>query len=207
MKRSMLILMSGIILSALIISGCKKKKGEQYYISDAFRSWTYFNLGSYWIYVNDSTLVTDSVFLRYKPQDVAIPLSSTTYPPTVESITTYFSSVFYSNSLAKVDDSWHESFQMVFKNDPAFYPWGLLASSSDNFDTLSVGTGYNTLSKDSVFYIGPTQYFNVVNTQCADNSLSKIYTFWFAKSIGLIRVVFRNGNSGYSWSLVRHHVV
>jgi hypothetical protein len=204
----------GIGFWVLIFSGCTKENPEHLYVSSTFQRWTVFNKGSYWIYKNDSTLVTDSVFLRYDPLIVYVPLNSSAYPPTAESITILFSSSLYSSSLytntqSKVDVNGIESFQMVFKSDSLFFPWGLIASYSDNFEPISLSNHYKTLAVDSVCYIGPEKFYNVVQTQCTGNTIPEEYTFWFARDIGLIKVTFENGYTGvsWSWSVVRFHIV
>jgi hypothetical protein len=199
----------GIGFWFLIFSGCTNKNPEHIYISDEFQHWTVFQKGSYWIYKNDSTLVMDSTFLRYDPSIVYVPLNSSTYPPTAECITILFSSSLYTNTQSKVDVNGIESFQMVFKSDSLFYPWGLLATYSDNFEPNSLSNHYETIAVDSVYYIGPEKFYNVVQTQCTGNTIPEKYTFWFARDTGLIKVTFENGYTGvsWSWSIVRFHIV
>jgi hypothetical protein len=197
------------LVLSVVISGCTNKNPEHFYVSGEFQAWTVFHRGSYWIYENDSTLVKDSVFLRYDPIIVDVPSDPSTYPSTAESIRLLFASAIYTYSETKVDFSGIESFQMVFKNDSLFYPYGLVAASSDNFELSSPGNNYRTLSVDSVYTIGQLRFTNVVETECTGGLSPVKYTFWFAKGIGLIKVTYENGftKGSWSWSIVRFHVV
>jgi len=195
------------LIFVVMVSGCKKKNsGQHVYISEAFKSWTYFNKGSYWVYKNDSTLAIDSVFLSGNPQILEVPIND--YDgSTIEVIGMPYSSSLINFCHMDINLSGNESYQITLNNDGSFNPWGLLAYNSDNFILVSTPNGYRTLSVDSVYYIGQTKFYNVVHTQCTDNSSTKIYNFWFAKDIGLIKLVGANTNPSFSWSVLRYHVV
>jgi len=192
----------------LLVASCKKEEGKHFYISDAFKRWTLFNKGSYWIYRNDSTLMMDSVFLKSDPQILEIPYSNTNLGASHEQISTSFSSSFYNSSDILVDPDNSEHFRVYIDNDFIFIPWALLAGSSDNFSSYpSLGDSYKLLSFDSVYYIGAVKFTNVVNTQAYDGFSRKRYTFWFAKDIGLIKLIGYNTNPDFSWNVIRFHII
>jgi hypothetical protein len=52
----------------IVLCGCKKKQHVIYYsVPDALKKACLFQKGSYWVYLNDSTHITDSVYLMSDP--------------------------------------------------------------------------------------------------------------------------------------------
>ena len=183
-----------------------KKELPHYYVSDAFKSWTVFNKGSYWIFQNDSTLIFDSVFVTVNPSFLEFKPNSSNANFTLERIEMSYSSVFFHSSMITIDEGGqYEAFFIQINND-LFHI--LLASSADNFiqyhENTIDGSIYQLLSSDSVFYLGPEKFYKVVSTQYTINK--KKWTCWFARDIGLIKVTGENTSPDFSWSLLRYHI-
>jgi hypothetical protein len=197
-----------IIISVLILvfSFSCKKELTHYYVSDAFKRWTVFNKGSYWIFVNDSTSAIDSVFVKAEPRYLDIPPYSSKDNFTLEWIELSYSSAFFSPTEIVLKEGGGETFYMHIYNTSMYT---LIASSADKFipyyENINEGSTYQLLSQDSVFYLGAEKFYNVVSTQRMFNG--EKWTFWFAKDIGLIKVSGENTNSDFTWSLLRYHIV
>ena len=192
-----------VILGLLIfisVYSCKKEKLEHYYVSDAFKRWTVFNKNSYWMFLNDSTQVTDSVYIKENPKFLEVKPNNSNMNFTEEWIEMSYSSVFFSSSEQNVRQGGTELYSITIHGN-TFY--ALIASSSDNF-----GPDYDSfklLSRDSVYYLGPAKFYNVVKSQ--DIAYGKTWTCWFARDIGLIKITGKNTNPDFSWSLLRYHIV
>lgn len=204
MKKSLILFV--IILVYLLIYSCKKTEPEHFYVSNAFKQWTVFDIGSYWIFKNDSTLKLDSVHVKKKPEFLNVPAYSSKDNYTLEWIKMSYSSVFFSSSKIILQEGGRETFY-IHINDNSMYT--LIANSQDNFisfyENKKEGSTYQLLSQDSVFYLGLKKFLNVVRTQHTFDG--KKWTFWFAKDIGLIKVTGENTYPDFSWSLVRYQIV
>ncbi len=192
-----------VILTFLIVVSafsCKKDKTEQFYLSDAFKRWTVFEKGSYWVFLNDSTKATDSVYLNEDPKFLEVKPNNSNMNFTEEWIEMSYSSTFFSSSEQHVTD-WGEEFYRVRIHGNDFQ--ALIANSSDIFEP-EYGS-FKLLSQDSVYYLGPAKFDNVVKTQ--DIAHGKTWNCWFARDIGLIKITGKNTNPDFSWSLLRYHIV
>ena len=204
MKRLLNILVG--ILVFMAIYSCKKTEPEHFYISDAFKRWTVFQTGSYWIFQNDSTLAKDSVFVKANPTSIDVPSPFAKDNFTHEQINMSYSSKFFYSSMINLEYSGQQATFYIYTYN--FGSYMLIASSLDNFipyyENTQEGSVYKVLSSDSVFYLGLQKFYNVVSTQHSFNG--KSLTCWFAKDIGLIKVVGENTNPGYSWRVLRYHI-
>ena len=192
-----------IVIGVLILvySYSCKKELTHYYVSDSFKHWTVFEKGSYWIYKNDSTLVNDSVFVKANPKFLEIPPYSSKDNFTLEWIEMSYSSVFLSTSQIVLYEGGMETFSVGLYNRLIY---SLISSSSDNF-VPSYNSTYQLLSQDSVFFLGQEKFYHIVNTQFTQGD--KKWTCWLGKDIGLIKVIGENTDPGFSWSLLRYHIV
>ena len=56
-----------IIFLVLVFSGCKKEPSV-IYVDEYFKEWSLFRRSSYWVYLNESTMIEDSSFISKDPQ-------------------------------------------------------------------------------------------------------------------------------------------
>lgn len=194
------------ILVFLSVYSCKKEEPEHFRLSAEFKRWTVFNVGSYWIFQNDSTFQTDSVFVKEPPRVLDAPAYSSKDNFTMEWIEMSYSSAFLKSTTQNVREGGMETYSISINNN---VPVALIASGSDNFIPYYnyENTGaytYQLLFQDSVFYLGPKKYNNVVCTQFTKSG--EKLTCWFAKDIGLIKVSGENTVPAYSWSLLRYQL-
>ncbi|MDP1622753.1 MAG: hypothetical protein Q8M08_10500 [Bacteroidales bacterium] len=194
------------ILVFMIVYSCRKDEPKHYYISDAFKRWTVFKKGSYWIFQNDSTLAFDSVFVKENPTSIDVPSPFSKDNFTLEQIDMSYSSKFFYSSMITLEYSGQQA--TFYISTYNFGSYMLIASSFDNFipyyGNTQEGSVYQVLSSDSVFYLGLQKFYNVVSAQHTINK--KSLTCWFARDIGLIKVTGENTNPDYSWSLLRYHI-
>jgi hypothetical protein len=195
-----------VCILLLVLNNSCKKELTHYYVSDAFKRWTVFNKGSYWVFINDSTSAIDSVFVKVEPIYLDIPPYSSKDNFTLERIELLYSSVIFSPTEIVLNEGGRETFYMRINNTSMYT---LIASSADNFipyyENINEGSTYQLLSQDSVLYLGAEKFYTVVSTQRTFNG--KKWTFWFAKDIGLIKVSGENTNPDFTWSLLRYHIV
>lgn len=59
-----------VLFLILLLESCSKPETKYYYLTDFEKSVACFQKGSYWIYQNDSTLVTDSVYVNFFIRDM-----------------------------------------------------------------------------------------------------------------------------------------
>jgi hypothetical protein len=194
-----------LISIGLFISSCKKE-GKHYYISEEFKSWCLFQRGSYWIYSNDSTMLLDSVFLTSDPLLIDVQSNQDKGSPTHQVIEMNLSSLLFKYCRIDATTNGDEIFWMsISNNNPtalwAHYPQYFIPTS--NYTTIEQ---YKTLAYDSTFIIGSNNFSNVVQTQYSLGTSDK-FVFYFAKHIGLIKVIFETPDSTVSWSLLRYHAI
>lgn len=194
-------------LFIILTYSCKKEEPEHIRISDEFKRWTVFNKGSYWIFQNDSTFELDSLYLKENPSSLDAPAYNSKDNFTLEWIEMSYSSKFLSATTQNVNQGGMENYNLRVYNNSAIL---LIANSSDNFLTYSKdeqneGYVYQLLFHDTVYYIGPEKFNNVVCTQFVASG--KKVTGWFSKDIGLIKMTGENTNPDFSWSCLRFHIV
>ncbi len=198
-------LLTGGILVILLSFSCKKEELKHYYVSDAFKRWTVFNMGSYWIFQNDSIFLLDSVFVKENPRFLEIPPYSSKDNFTLEYIDMSYTSNFFSTTRIRLQQGGGETF-FIRVGDNEIY--ALIAGSSDNFlpyyENVKEGISYQIMSRDSVFYLGQQKFFHVVSTMFTKND--RRWTCWFAKDVGLIKITGVNTNPDFSWSLIRYRM-
>lgn len=197
-----------IVFSFLIILlfSCKKEEKQHFYVPSEFKRWTVFNKGSYWIFQNDSTLEIDSTYIKDNPISFNVPSSNSNYNSTSEKIEISYSSIFLGKAILRLDLYGQATTMYFYVCD--FDTYGLIANSLDNFvpyiQDSYTKTTYETLSFDSIYYLGLRKFNTVVNTQITKNS--KTLNLWFAKDIGLIKIVRESNDSTLTWSLLRYKI-
>jgi hypothetical protein len=59
-----------VLISLVFIIFSCKKEDHNHYVSQEFKEWTIFKPGSYWVYKNETTNVTDSIYVISNPATV-----------------------------------------------------------------------------------------------------------------------------------------
>lgn len=195
-KKVSLIVFTGIAIS--IITGCfNSNKGIPYYtISEDFADYCWFEEGSYWIFQNDSTLVTDSVRIddvreskRFNPVEVdynyqAVEIFTTA---NVSGITQheltagdYETIQGEMNSLLRLhkDDG---SYELVFSPQYAIGEEIILG------DDIGLYTNIEIIES---FELNGNTYNDVYHTRVIKKVGTNIeYNYWIAKNYSLIKSV------------------
>lgn len=192
----------GFILILLIFLGCKREVQLPYYtINNDFLQYVYFKKGSYWIYKNENNELLDSCTLIYPPNVTPVKPEGLGY--NYEEITTFFISKFLSYSKISAQPYYDVS---LFEEIGGYSPISIRTS-------MAVGQKYTynesvieqIASYDSIM-INDSIFKNVIQTRVALND-SILYSYFFAKNIGLIKFEKRYLNTDTTWSLLRWHTI
>jgi hypothetical protein len=221
MKRLViLILLTGSVMSLLIISSCKKDK--HYSISDTMKQYFCYQKGSYWIYKDDLTGSLDSTYVKdyFYHTDLKQPDGVTT-----ESIEMYFNSKFLSEFVISYEWCAGPDYFILYSilnplppegsgdGAVAYYPgW----PANQTIKTTGCETyGYFYYTKFPEMTINDSTYNTIIfsKNQTLDTLPSNPYLFvrsvYFAKNIGIIKYI---ENDNYykvhrSYSLLRYKVI
>jgi hypothetical protein len=193
-----------ILITSIMIGGCKKKK-ETHYIPSYIKQYSFFQIGSYWIYKNNKTAFIDSCFITNSPNVTFHDLTGMN-----NEIWETFN-IQYNHSL--IYESWYMFDQYHIGLHSNFDVIGMSGSS------LTLGYTYKVSGLDSKIFtnlfifdtliLNGTKHFNVLNTKYSEisntNDTSK-YFFYFEKYVGLIKIVHYDRGKDTTWSLIRYHV-
>jgi len=193
-----------IILISITLLGCKKKEVQTYYISDYLKHYSIFQFGSYWIFKNETTSMIDSSFIKSPPFFHFYQNYQT--DPIMQ-----ICDIEYGGNFILGSQITYGNYYLSLKPGPG---------GSCLRDPFQPGwfeyNGYNELLKDVQAYdtliINNIIFTNVLCTQILQFHTQKrdtsYYTFYFCKSVGLIKYNKRLYNSNDStWSLLRFHVI
>lgn len=177
-------------------SGCRKKN-DPTYIPENVKSYTVFQVGSYWIFKNEVTGSIDSTYISEAPHYF---FNGDEYiPPYAEACAVRYGGAILSVSMVSPGgvDLWFLNGTycqcLQFYNDPP----GANSNFTNikTFDSLEVNNKY---------------YHEVINTESRirfANGDTLFYTFYIAKSVGIIKLDKRKNEFDTTWSLIRSHVV
>lgn len=175
-----------LLMFVVFIVGCNKPDPcEESYFSNDFKAYTIFPTGSYWVYQDTSSNVTDSVYLLYQNITLNDYCNATTeYEEILEQ--RFYSSFFHDGS--PYLSIWaHAS---TYYNQSQDYPMGVFYENASDIDTMTVN---NVL------------YNDVKAIEISQGSVE----FYWAKDIGLIRKVMPEAylsDSVVNFDLVRYHI-
>ena len=194
-----------LYLIIILLFGCKKEKSPPYYkISNEFRNWVDFQEGSYWIYKNDISGLTDSVYCKNRYSTTIIRQGSPYYYDVINID-------FSANNLVQ---------------------WSFISVNPDFEGVNMDGLGYSLRSNtnlgqniiwDNEIYQYSNHYdslliidnifFNVIHTHIVkEHNIehdSIIGDFYFSKFIGLIKYKKKLQNDGIdtTWSLIKWKII
>jgi hypothetical protein len=188
----------------LLLSGCTKKEGQTYYLSDYIKQFSVFQVGSYWVYKNENTGEIDSSFIKSSPS-FSIYQSGYSDPKIQECFIDYGGPFISSGHLGNL------GYQIGFMNigingaclkSKPFQPGSSIYDGSE-------GT-YKELSIYDSLIVNDVVYHQVLNTQDQypkNNGDTDYMNYYLVKSIGLIKFKYHYHNQDTYWSLLRYHVV
>jgi hypothetical protein len=187
------------LLLASLISGCNEKKhGSIVRIPEQLKPYSVFQLGSYWIFKNETTDKTDSIFLLVPPLFM---IHESSDGPSFE-----FCFLTYDSSLISNGGINWEQYWLVFTKR-----YGGPCLMAESFQPgYTDHRGFINIEKFDSLEINNKVYYDVINTQYRPVSFDRdtmVYTYYLAKSIGLIKFNLRLNSKDTNWSLLRYHVV
>jgi len=196
------------IVLGLLLFSCKKDP-DFYPVSDEFKPWFLFQQGSFWIFQNDSTLDLDSVYIKSPPAYYNVPNPDRTYSRQAISIQ-YQSSFFeFIDVLSSTSGS---DFLSIHIYNSIVFP-GLISNFPIKGEYKSTSGSATVLFENLRYYpdyiLNFTHYKDVCQTRWTytEPTFNKIFNFYFAKNIGLIKVDGNWNDTSRSWSLLRYHAV
>ncbi|MCX6305627.1 MAG: hypothetical protein NT040_11725 [Bacteroidetes bacterium] len=185
-----------LIFLLLLFAGCRKKN-EPTYISEKLKSFAVFQVGSYWIYKNEKTGNLDSIFISEVPHFFFN--GNENIPPFVQECSMRYGGTIISGSVV-----YPENEELVFQNDHS--------GSCIQFYTPTPGSNgsFSNISTFDSLEINNKYYHEVINTKNRfqfSNGDTLIYTFFIAKSVGIIKLNKKTNDSDTTWSLLRNRSV
>jgi len=191
-----------LVLNFIFLQGCHKKELITLYIPEQLRVYSIFQAGSFWIYKNETTGEIDSTFINFPPQFTYSEIDKGMFLE--KCVINYFSSIIYSSYV------FLDEYRITIKNK---LPGTCLKSFSfepgyiylyDQYSFFKNINYYDSLRiNDKIFY-------SVMNTQYRTTTLDMdtlTYTFYLAKSVGLVNLNLKINDQDTTWSLLRYHVV
>jgi hypothetical protein len=193
-----------LLIVFLISLGCSKKSGYNEYIPAQLKQYSVFQVGSYWVFKNESTGTIDSSYLLNPP--VYLYNDPVNDPPQnrYETCDIYFGGTFLSHSQTSTSH-----YSIGFQNGKGsiclysnFQPGYTL--DNDYFHT------FTNLNYIDSMVVNNRTFYQVMNTQYKFwNHLgdTTTYTYYIAKSTGLIKFTLDKNHQDTSWSILRCRVI
>ncbi len=203
MKYQLTLIISFLVFIAI---SCEKTKYHHRYVSTETKEWFLFQPGSYWIYQNDSTKATDSVFIKEGPTSRfdGGPTDAMDY---LEAINTSFSSPFFTQTEMKAYNganviSLFPTYAIVLEMPISLHkkevvPEKYTFEHIEHFDSLNVN---GTWIKDTYH----TRYTRLKEDT---STIDYVYDFYIAKNIGIVICEKQSETENFRWSLVRRNIV
>lgn len=211
MKKNLVI----TIFVILIFVNCSCNKPDKLYlIPDAAKHWAYFQKGSYWIYVNDSTVNTatplyDSLYVS-KASVKKFEESSATGPPEYayeRAEVEYFSKHYQNNPFVYFnadDDAINIDYSENNLLNTSIHC--VLLAFDKNLNLVSYGKNNIHKAYYNQYEINGVVFNHVAQTEILSNG-SKIADFYIAKQKWIVKKVFYFTGDTVSWSLCRQRIV
>lgn len=199
-KQFILIILAATLSQWFCVS-CKKNEMPHYTLFGEILNYANFQKGSYWIYYNNQTQLTDSTYITDHEFETKTSINPSEYQ--YDQITINFASKVYSKFEISASDD--EGFLAVYTADSSA---GVLATGMftgspiyQNWDVafyptyLVNGIPYSTVyhSKADLLSISRGQ----ISTDC-----------YYAKNVGIIRLITTtNLDTTFYWSLIRYKTI
>ncbi len=193
------------LLFIILISGCKKFTPTYYYIDNSFKAWTVFQIGSYWVYLNENSQLPDSTYISAKPDSG--------YNPPVSQDADHYEFISYQVTngfyqVAEICKEQSDSYLLL----GGFYPRGFWFYVLNSYMT----TGPTSISPYSLYVVerldtlrlNNNLFTNIIHTRDTDYyEGSWKHDYYFAKNIGLVKFSVKTSAFDSTWSLMRWHVI
>ncbi|MCX6305488.1 MAG: hypothetical protein NT040_11020 [Bacteroidetes bacterium] len=204
MKSSPRFISVQLLLLLSVFIGCSKKSGYNEYIPEQLKQYSVFQEGSYWVYKNESTGMIDSSYLLKPP--VYLYNDPVNDPPQnrYETCDIYFGGTFLLHSTTSTSD-----YLMSFKNASGSVCLYNNFQPGYTLDNDYYHSFMNLNYFDSLIINNKT-FYHVMNTQYKSwnhQGDTTTYTYYLAKSIGLIKFTLDKNHQDTSWSILRYHVI
>lgn len=195
----------------LFLSNCKKTDNQighyTFPVSDAIKPYIFYT-GSYWVYVDDSTGVLDSVVVTSVEHNS---FEANTSPSQTQETTVEYYKVFYYES--RTNSNYHDLIidGGVNRNGNDLYSKGqTILFLGDTLGTRYNGTEYYeqlaTLNIGS-FNFSDVRVMRIIADQQVQHEFSNDTYLYFKENIGIVKkeIDFGAGNIQV-WSLKRYHI-
>lgn len=202
------------LLSFCVLLLSCEEEPDYYAIPKLLKDWAYFEKGSYWIYQNDSTLLTDSIFIssiRFQKDSIisdkklrdifeTIIIDYTNsgngfnYQSKMHGGTLFFS---YTNNTTKIRADCillRSNINNTIEDSSAYY------YISDKYPNLSLN---NIIYNDVIVINTSTEYY-YFNNSPNDVLYNK---YWLSKGNWIIKKVIHTDKGMESWSLIRKRII
>jgi hypothetical protein len=190
------------ILLCLILTNCNKKEDPQHYVISAdFKKWVDFKDGSYWVFINENSGLSDSCYIIHK-----------------EDFTdTYYQDAGYVYDVINIILSRGTFFNGIFIQAEANFNWATIGLNNgvgeyalrndiQKGQRISGTKGiYEVVDVLDSMQINNYYFRNVIHTKSSNDwtTGSIIHDYFFAKGIGLIRLHQTFMNTDTTWNLLR----
>lgn len=192
-----------LILNLIFLQGCHKKEPSTVYIPEQLKVYSVFQVGSFWIYKNETTGEIDSTIIQVSPQFSYIQISGD--GPIFEKCVINFDSPLISSSYTYLDEYWitlKNGLPSICLRSTSFQPGYIYAYNQFSY--------FKNISYSDSLIINDNVFYNVMNTLYKTITLNLdtiTYTFYLAKSVGLVKLNIKINNNDTTWSLIKHHAV
>jgi hypothetical protein len=191
-----------LAVNFIFIQGCHKQEPFIETIPEQLRVYSIFQAGSFWIYKNETTREIDSTFIHFPPQF--------TYFQVDEYLFFELCDINYGGTLISSSLSSWDEYRITKKNElsspclrsASFQP-GYIYSYYHNTYFKNISYFDSLIINDNVFYDVMNTLYKTTN----ENQDTLTYTFYLAKSVGLVKLNLKINNFDTTWSLLRYHVV
>jgi len=212
-------MLSALSIIFFVISGCFPKTNTNtitpyYTVSDDFANYCWFETGSYWVFQNDSTLLSDTIKIidvldskrfhnqgeAFNYQAIELYTNVNTFNITKHEITagTYDANLDKMNSLLR-----------IYKNDGTYhlaflpqYPMGEEINLGDQIGT------YTNIEIIDIFNLNNLTYNAVYHTRVKVSINNTVeYNYWIAKNHGLIKATIKIDDQTSSISSKSDHLI
>jgi len=217
-KKTNLIIFAVIVLIVGVITSCSTPSQPNpipyYKISDNFKSYCLFDTNSYWVYIDDATLVTDTVKINDIVETKRLNQDNVKFNyQAIEMLTNenYFgiSNLEITAGEYEVKAGEMNSLLRMYKTDGSYhlvflpqYPYGDEIIMGDDIGV------YTNIEKIDSFELNNHTYNDVYHTRVvvSKNTVTE-YNYWIAKNYGVIKIVKVSNGTTSSVSLQTSNLI
>ncbi len=205
-----------ILISSFLYISCEEEP-NYYSIPQILKDWGYFKEGSYWIYQNDSTLITDSIYISSVTMFKDSIISDKKLRDIKETIIIDYSSSqnnnIYRSKLegAKFSNLYFDMNNTITKDRNSC----ILLRINLNNEIVDNSSYYNILEKMTEISFNNNSYSNIllISTSTmyyySDNSPNDTFynQYWLSKGNWIIKKVIHQNGVIESWTLIRKNII